>query len=594
MLGLSPWVSLLAVIVAAAASRVTPRVLRGERGVFWSILGSRWAPAVAGALSAAITLWVWRSLARTPVMHDEAAYLLQAELFASGRWTASAPRLPEFFQQLYVLVDPLVASKYPPGHSLVLALGALVGLPALPVILLNGASGALVYALARRVSGSVTAVLTWIIWMTSFPVVYYRANYMSQSTTSFLWLVAWWGLSRWRAPTGGDWRWLLLVSAAVSWSAITRPMTALALGIVVGTVVLRTAWSKRRWRELAPAVALGIAILGVLPLWSWRTTGHATLTPLALYTQRYVPFDKPGFGVPTNARPSSRLPRDQWITSESFYQEHARHTLRTLPRTAAERLKYVANDAWHDWRGGLRVFALLGLLLLPIEGLVLLLAFALQFLLYLSYAHPARWTIYYLECAPILAFISALGIARVIAWASGTAPREVNIAAPSANGVRRLIAWCRTMRQNRVEAREPFGVLLATTLLVLAATAAGAGVLPQVRAQIDADHRYHEAFDTLIGRIGDPQAVVFVRYGPDHNDGLSLVRNVAARDDARVWRVYDRGAANARLLELAPQRVPYLFDETSWTLRRLQRPAAPERNSGVASGRVSQAPSPRR
>jgi hypothetical protein len=592
MLGLSPWVSLLAVTVAAAASWLTPRVPRGERSVS-SFLHSGWAPAIAGLLSGAITLWVWRSLSRTPVMHDEAAYLLQAELFASGRWTGSAPALPEFFQQLYVLIDPVVASKYPPGHSLLLALGALVGLPALPVVLMNGLSGALVYSLARRSSGPVTAVLTWIIWMTSFPVVYYRANYMSQSTTSFLWLLAWWALWRWRARPG-DGRWLLLVAAAVSWSAITRPMTALALGTAVGAVVLHTAWSKRRWRELAPGVALGIAILALVPLWNWRTTGRVTLTPLSLYTQRYVPFDKPGFGVAANARPSNRLPRDQWITSASFYQEHARHTLRTLPRTAAERLTYIANDAWHDWRGGLRAFALVGLLLLPAEGLVVLSAFALQFLLYLSYAHPARWTIYYVECAPVFAFISALGIARVMKWASRTAPRDADATVHSFDGVHRLLAWRRAARQRGSEGTEPFGALLATAMLVLAATAAGRGVLSQVRTQIDADHQFHEAFDTLVGSIADPSAVVFVRYGPDHNDGLSLVRNAAARDDAPVWTVYDRGPANARLLAMAPQRVPYLFDETSWTLRRLQRPAAPERNSGVASGRVSEAPSPRR
>ena len=589
MLGLSPWVSLVAVIVAAAASRLMPRVIRGERSV-WALLASRWAPALAGLLSAAITLWVWRSLARTPVMHDEAAYVLQAELFASGRWTESAPQLPEFFQQLYVLMDPVVASKYPPGHSLVLALGVLVGLPALPVVLMSALSGALVYTLARRMSGPVTAVLTWIIWMTSFPVVYYRANYMSQSTTGFLWLLTWWGLSRWRSSSSGDGRWLFLVAAAVSWSAITRPLTAFALGIVVGMVVLHTAWSRRRWRELAPAIALGVAILAVLPIWSWRTTGRPTLTPLSLYTERYVPFDKPGFGVATKARPSNRLPRDQWITSASFYQEHARHTLRALPRTAIERLTFIAHDAWHDWRGGLRVFALLGLLLLPAEGLVALAAFALQFLLYLSYAHPARWTIYYIEGAPLLAFVSALGIVRVLAWASGAAKREGGMAAPSPEGLHRLVAWWRTMRVRRVYATEHFGVVFATVMLVLAGSVAGVGVLRQIRAQIDADHRYHEAFDALVAEIGDPRAVVFVRYGPGHNDGLSLVRNVAARDNSPVWRVYDRGAANSLLLQVAPHRVPYLFDETSWTLRRLQRPAAPERRSGVASGWVSQAP----
>jgi hypothetical protein len=32
---------------------------------------------------------------------------------------------------------------------------------------------------------------------------------------------------------------------------------------------------------------------------------------------------------------------------------------------------------------------------------------------------------------------------------------------------------------------------------------------------------------------------------------------------ARIWVVHDRGPDNARLLALAPDRVPYLYDEQS-------------------------------
>jgi hypothetical protein len=43
--------------------------------------------------------------------------------------------------------------------------------------------------------------------------------------------------------------------------------------------------------------------------------------------------------------------------------------------------------------------------------------------------------------------------------------------------------------------------------------------------------------------------------------------------------VYDRGAENARLMALAPERVPYLFDEATWTLQPLARPGELVRNS---------------
>ena len=591
MLGLPWWVSFLVVALAAVTGR-TLRLPAGAGRAMHTWLSSRWAAPLAGFLSAAVTVWVWRALDRPPVLHDEAAYLLQAQLFASGRWSGSVTPLPEFFQQLYVLVDPVLASKYPPGHSLILSLGALVGRPALVVVIMNGFAGALVYALARRVAGSPTALLTWLVWMTCFPVLYYRANYMSQTTTSLMWLVAWWGIVRWRDATGGrSWRWLAVGGAAVAWCAITRPMTALALGVVFGVVVLRTARTTRRWREVVPAALVACTVITLLPLWSWRTTGSPTVAPLTVYTRTYVPFDKPGFGVEPGARPSSRLPRDQMITSASFYQEHARHTIGALPHTARERLTMIAHDAWYEWRGGLTVFAMLGMLMLPAEALVVLTAFALQFLLYLSYAHPARWTIYYVEGAPILAFMTAVGVARALAWASRD--RSSTEASPwwTPGPLRQWWSW---LRRSPAAIEPPHRLMLPICVLIAVGLFAGARVMQQVRGQIDGDHEYHEAFASLLTRISEPRAVVFVRYGPDHNDGLSLVRNAAAPSDARIWTAYDRGADNQRLLRFAPDRAPYLFDETSWTLRRLQRPAESPRTSGVASAPTPDVPTPRR
>jgi hypothetical protein len=92
--------------------------------------------------------------------------------------------------------------------------------------------------------------------------------------------------------------------------------------------------------------------------------------------------------------------------------------------------------------------------------------------------------------------------------------------------------------------------------------------LRQVRAQIATDHAY---YDTFLAALPEPDtAIVFVRYAPSHNDGLSLVRNVPDVGAARIWTVYDRGVENARLLQLAPRRKAYLFDEGSWALKPMR------------------------
>ena len=105
-----------------------------------------------GAAGAAFLAWVWGSLAEPPFIHDEAAYLLQADIFAAGRLSAPAPPLPEFFEQYHVLVTPRLAPKYPPAHALMLVPGMWLGLPGLMPVALHGLAGAMLFALARRLA----------------------------------------------------------------------------------------------------------------------------------------------------------------------------------------------------------------------------------------------------------------------------------------------------------------------------------------------------------------------------------------------------------------------------------------------------------
>jgi hypothetical protein len=561
MLGISPWISLLVVLLAAGAARLlTPYDSRPiER-----VLAGRWTPFVVGVLSGLLTLWLWGSLVRSPVMHDESAYLLQADLFARMRWAGTGRPIPAFFEQLYVLVDGVLASKYFPGNSLVLALGVLVGLPGLPVVVMNAFASGLMFALARRVAGDGVALLTWLVWQSSFPMMYYHANYMSEGVTSLTWLVTWWAIVRWRGGDGA--KWLALAAASVAWCLITRPLTGAALGLVAGLVIVRLCHRKRAWRELLPAAGVAAVILAVIPLWSWRTTGRFGVTPLAAYTAAYVPFDKPGLGAAVDERPTARLPRDQMITSAAFYQEHARHTLGALPTIAWERLSMIDRDGWYEWRGSLRVFALIGLLALSVEGWIAVAAFAAQFLLYLSYAHPAWWTMYYVECSPVLGFVTALGIERFFTLVLNRGSR-IGDAGTTWRLTEKLVGLRGQLRA-AVDAKDG-RVLAAVMIVAAAATLAGGAVARQVRAKIDSDHAYYDAFANALSRIPDTRAIVFVRYSDKHPDGLSFVRNVPELETAHVWTVYDRGADDARLLALAPERVPYVFDEGRWTLERL-------------------------
>jgi hypothetical protein len=500
-----------------------------ERPASWLL--TRRAPVVCGVVTALLTWWVWGSLDQVPVFHDEAAYLLQAKIFASGRWTAPARPLPEFFEQYHVLVTPVLASKYWPGHSLLMVPGVWLGLAGLVPVLLSGLTGALCFALARRVSTPMVAVVTWLFWTTASGNLHWRASYFSEVTTSALWLLGWWALLDWYET--GRRAALLAVAAGIGWSAITRPLTALVYAIPVGVVVVRRCYTRHSWRDLGLALALGTALVGVIPLWSARTTGDWRTTPYVLWARLYFPFT-------LSDRPARPLPPDMERFEEPIKDLVRSHTLAALPGELVQRTRQIGTDLWHGWRVIFLSFAVFGLFALPMAARLALATAVLLVLSQLTFAHYPGWSLYYLELQPVLALLTGLG---------------VGVAAP------RL--------------RASLGADRLTWLAVIVGTAALPLVFLDLRAsRRTLEHRqdYVRGFATLVQQIPAAKAIVFVRYLPTHNVHVSLIANDPDLARAHAWVVYDRGPDNARLLALAPDRAPYLYDEATNTLAALARP----------------------
>jgi len=509
-------------------------------------LRSPWTPWVLGAVTAVSIGWLMGSLAPEPWVYDEAAYLLQAKIFASGRWAAAGRPLPEFFEQLHVLVTPKLVPKYPPGHALLLVPGVWLGAPALIPLLWSGITGGLVFALARALGNGWIGLLAWVVWATAPVELYIRPSYLSQISTTLVWLVAWWCLERWRRE--GGWRWLAGVAGMAAVGLVTRPITAAAFLVPVAIVVGRDLIRRRVWREMVPAVLLAAPIVAIAPIWSWATSGRPFPTPYSEYSRVYTPWNMPGFSVdrapPLRAEiPAIRRFRSEWLPV------HERHTVSRLPRIAVERLRGIAETFWGDpgtpGRGSppirwiLLGAAFLGLLGAPREVRLALWSGAALFLAMLSLASRPLWTVYYLELSPVLAFVTALGAWRALSWLARRAKRP----------------------------------LLASGLMVLGLLVAVPGTVERLlrarQQQIDlrtVPEELKRAIDSISGK-----AVIFVEAGPAHRPFESYVVNQPDLERTRVWVVHDRGEDNRRLLALAPERAPYRFDPGTGALH----PAAP-------------------
>jgi hypothetical protein len=517
--------------------------LRAKAHAVSRSLDSRWAPVVAGVLTALFVGWIWGSLREPSFVHDEAAYRLQAEIFASFHLSGAPPPLPEFFEQYHVLLVPRLAPKYWPGHALLLVPGIWLGWPGLVPVLLHGLSGGLLFALARRLARRWVGLLAWLLWLSAPMLNAWRATYLSQSTSTALWMLALWALLRWW--TSGGRGSLVALAAAVAWMGITRPLTAVALALPVGLLVLVGTWRRRDWASLAPAAATGLAILAVLPIWAFGSTGDPWTLPYMHYTQVYFPYETLGFGE--DEAPSQReLPPDMRVFDEGGRATHRAHTLAGLPNAFVARLREAGREEWgySTWRPILLGFFALGLLGLDRRGWFAMACAASPFVVYLAYAHPPNWAVYYHEVHPILAFVTALGIVR----------------APSVFAKRSL--WASLPSPDRI------GLLAApVAVLVLALGLADATV---IRKQVHQRTAFARDFARTLEAVTEEKAIVFVRYHRLHNPHRSLIENPPDFSRARIWVARDRGADNRRLAAAAPDRALYLFDEASGTLYRLQ------------------------
>ena len=532
-------IALLSLVVVAVSAWWCGRAGTGDNVFCARLLEHPVTAPLLGVIGAGLVWASWGSVHPIPLVHDEIAYVLQAEIFARGAWTAVAPPISSFFEQAHVLVDPRVAAKYPPGHALMLVPGVLLGWLALMPLLLHAVSGALVFALARRVAGGAVALLTWVLWTAAPGSFTWGASYFSENTTALCWLAGWWALSRWKQD--GDRRWLLLVAAATGWGAITRPLTMLAFATPVGAVVIVTLARRASLRDLALPTCVGIAILGLLPLWSARTTGDWHTTPLSVYTRDYMPWDKPGFGM--DRTPARRpVPADVATLARNFGREHERHFPSALPGMFAARIVELERAVLGPPTRLLWPFTIAGLLVLDGTGMFAAGGALLLVLAYLSYATSATWTLYDLEIFPVVALLTALGMAAMA--------REV---AKAARG-RGKHAWT--------------GITLPIVLGALTYMLVIPKAERAARAKRATSEAYVADFVHLLDQLPRKPAVVFVRNGPQHNADISLVRNSADPAREPVWIATDRGDdENRRLVRAAPLRAAYLYDERTFTLR---------------------------
>jgi len=289
------------------------------------------AAGIAVLCSAVLLLLAWLHASYFMLsFHDEHAYMIQMRMLAEGRlWLPPyPPDVREFFDTIYVLVEPKYAPIYFPGTALLYVPTVWLHLPfwVLPLAV-AGASAGLLYRLVTELVDGVAGAL-------SVPLLVSAASYrrnalllLSQMPVLLLVLLMLLAWLRWRRRRAV--RWAAAVGALAGWAVITRPVDAACYAVPVAAAMLlglRGA-GRRLWIKTLTVVTLAAApFLTLQVVQNVGVAGSWSRFPSDLYVARTFPAPMMGFHqidwskVPTPSLYQKRLLNVTWV-----WPKYARH-----------------------------------------------------------------------------------------------------------------------------------------------------------------------------------------------------------------------------------------------------------------------------
>ena len=238
-----------------------------------------------------------------PAYHDEYSYLFQARTLLMGRFSVPSPSMhAELFDQMHVLNEGRMASRYYPGTGLWLAPWVALGHPYWGQWLASSLASIFVFWTGYELGRLRVAVVSGLACALSPGIALFSNLLLAHQATLvglslFLWAFVKW--QRTRSPYDA-----FVAGCGLSFAMICRPATAAGFGLPFGLASL--AWllitsrndpltSRRR---IQTVLAMGIPLIAgwaVMLAYNQDVTGSWSKSHYQLYTDIYTPRHVYGF-----------------------------------------------------------------------------------------------------------------------------------------------------------------------------------------------------------------------------------------------------------------------------------------------------------
>ncbi|UCD30420.1 MAG: glycosyltransferase family 39 protein [Planctomycetota bacterium] len=228
-----------------------------------------------------------------PNVIDEIAMLFQAKLLATGRLFAETPKLIDFFDTEFIVADgPRWYGKYFIGSSLILIPGVWLGVPWIINPILSTAAIYLTYIIGFNLfNDKIARVATLLMLISPFRVVIFASMMSHPVCLVTMTLFALSAIKAVKDPT--RFGWALVAGSSLGFALNCRPLTAVAMGSVIGLAALyNMPWRQFRWQTVAAFVAPLLLFAFVFFSYNKALTGDIFVTPF----NKWSPNDHLGFG----------------------------------------------------------------------------------------------------------------------------------------------------------------------------------------------------------------------------------------------------------------------------------------------------------
>jgi hypothetical protein len=249
-----------------------------------------------------VVFWISKTVfEHTPHVEDEFAYIWQAQVFTHGQAYLPSPIHEKLFTVPFVVdYHGLRFSKYPPGWSLLLAIGMLLGVTSWVNPVLAGFAIWLTYCLGQKIFSRPTALLAAGLMSTSPFFLLNSAQFLTPPWSLILCLSftnAWLEMffENEKAPNNvPTWLKVWVAGLSLGMLVLTRPLTAVGVALPFFIHGLTLLWRREptTFKRILSIGLITTTLAALLPLWQYLLTGNPLQNLYALWWN----YDRIGFG----------------------------------------------------------------------------------------------------------------------------------------------------------------------------------------------------------------------------------------------------------------------------------------------------------